>query len=93
MTTRARRTTSSFTRPFALRGVDHVLPPGTYDVVTEEELIDGLSFAVYRRLSTVMFAPGRSASTIEMVTIDPLDLAAAEDRDALPQDEEEPSWR
>jgi hypothetical protein len=93
MTTRTHRTTSSFTRPFALRGVDHVLPPGTYEVVTEEELIDGLSFPVYRRLSTVMFVPGQSGSTIEMVTIDPLDLAAAEDRDALPQDKEEPSWR
>jgi hypothetical protein len=47
MTTRTHRTTSSFTRPFVLRGVDHVLPPGRYDVVTEEELIDGLSFPVY----------------------------------------------
>jgi hypothetical protein len=93
MTTRTHRTTSSFTRPFALRGVDHELPAGTYDVVTEEELIDGLSFPVYRRLSTVMFVPSRSASTIEMVTIDPLDLAAAEDRDVLPRDKEEPSWR
>ena len=93
MTTRTHRFTSSFTRPFVLRGVDHVLPPGRYEVVTEEELIDGLSFPVYRRLSTVMFVPGRSGSTIEMVTIDPLDLAAAEERDALPQDKEEPSCR
>jgi hypothetical protein len=45
-------------------------------VVTEEELIEGLSFPVYPRLSTVMFVPGLSASSIEMVAIDPLDLAA-----------------
>ena len=93
MTTRTHRATFSFARPFALAGVDHILPPGTYDVVTEEELVDGLSFPVYRRLSTVMFVPGLSASSIEMVTIDPLDLAAAQVRDALLQDKEEPSCR
>jgi hypothetical protein len=70
-----------------------MLPPGTYNVVTDEELIDGLSFPVYRRSSTVMFVPGLSGSSIEMVTIDPLDLAAAQVRDALPQDKEEPSCR
>jgi hypothetical protein len=82
MITRTHRTTSSFTRPFLLRGVDHPLPPGTYEVVTEEELIEGLSFPVYRRLSTVMFVPGQSPSSLEMVTIDPADLAAAQERDA-----------
>jgi len=51
MTTRTHRATYSFVRPFALAGVDHMLPPGTYDVITDEELIDGLSFPVYRRLS------------------------------------------
>jgi hypothetical protein len=89
MITRTHRTTSSFTRPFLLRGVDHQLPPGTYEVVTEEELIEGLSFPAYRRLSTVLFVPGLSPSSLEMVTIDPLDLAAAQDRDA----KQEPSSR
>jgi hypothetical protein len=93
MTTRTQRTTSSFTRPFMLRGVDHLLPPGTYEVVTEEELIDGLSFPVYRRLSTVMFVPGASPSRLEMVTIDPLDLATAQERDASPPDSQELSCR
>jgi len=88
MITRTHRTTSSFTRPFLLRGVDHLLPPGTYEVLTEEELVEGLSFPVYRRLSTMMFVPGRWASSLEMVTIDPVELAAAQDRDA----KQEPSW-
>jgi len=39
-------------------------------------------------LSTVMFVPGRWASSLEMVTIDPVELAAAQDRDA----KQEPSW-
>lgn len=90
MMTRTHRTTSSFARPFRLKGVDRVLPPGNYDVVTEEALIEGLSFPVYRRLSMVILVPGQSASSPEMVTIDPHDLAAAQGEDANPQDKEEP---
>jgi hypothetical protein len=90
MITRTHRTTSSFARPFLLKGVDRILPPGTYDVVTEEELIEGLSFPVYRRVSTIIFVPGHVASSQEMLTIDPLDLAAAQGRDAGPQPEQEP---
>jgi hypothetical protein len=90
MITRTRRTTSSFLRPFRLRGVDHLLPPGTYEVLTEEELIEDLSFPAYRRVSTVMVVPGLSASALEMVTIDPIDLAAAQDLDASPPDVEAP---
>ena len=83
MITRTHRTTSSFAQPFVLKGVDRVLPPGDYQVVTEEELLEGLSFPVYRRVSTVVLVPGQApyASSIEMVAIDPLDLEAARGRD------------
>jgi hypothetical protein len=81
MTNRTQRTVSAFARPFLLRGVDRVLPPGSYEILTEEELIDGLSFPVYRRVSTVIFVPGQIPSSIEMVAVDPLDLAAAQARD------------
>ena len=84
------RTTSkivTFARPFTLKGVDRILPPGEYRVVTDEELIEGLSFPVYRRMATMIFAPAdsRRASSVEMVTIDPLDLKEAQDRDAEPE--------
>ena len=91
--TRTHRTTSAFARPFRLRGVDHVLPAGSYDIVTEDELIEGLSFPAYRRVSTVMFVPGQLASSVEMVTIDPLDLAAAQAEDADQQPKETPPFR
>jgi hypothetical protein len=73
-----------FKRPFSLKGVDRILPAGDYRVVTDEELIEGLSFPVYRRVSTVIFVPAQShqASSIEMVTIDPSDLKAVQDHDA-----------
>ena len=86
MTTRTQRTKHAFARPFLLKGVDRVLPPGTYEILTEEELIEGLSFPVYRRVYTVIFVPGQTGSSVEMVTIDPLDLATAQDRDAAVHD-------
>ena len=82
MTVRTIRKTIAFRKPFYLKGEDRLLPPGDYDVVTDEELIEGLSFSAYHRISTVMFVPAQSGSAIEMVTIDPLDLQAAIDREA-----------
>ena len=74
--------TVTFRRPFCLKGVDRLLPPADYRVMTDEELIEGLSFSAYHRISTVIFVPGLSGSSVEMVTIDPLDLQAAQDQDA-----------
>jgi hypothetical protein len=37
-------------------------------------------------VSTVIFVPGQVGSSIEMVSIDPLDLAAAQERDAVAPD-------
>ena len=83
MLTRTTDKTVVFSNPFSLKGVDRILPAGEYRVVTDEELIEGLSFPVYRRVSTAIFVPAQSqqASSIEMVTIDPADLTAAQDRD------------
>ena len=66
--------------------MDRLRPPRDYDVVTDEELIEGLSFSAYHRVSTAIFVPASSGSAIEMVTIDPLDLQAAQDQDAMPNE-------
>ena len=86
MTTRTIRRTITFLKPFCLKGVDQWLSPRDYDVVTDEELIEGLSFSAYHRVSTAIFVPAPSGSAIEMVTIDPLDLQAAQDQDAMPNE-------
>jgi hypothetical protein len=80
---RTSRKSIVFHRPFLLKGIDRVLPPGKYEIVTDEELIEGLSFPVYRRVATMMIVPALShqASSVEMVAIDPHDLAAALERD------------
>jgi hypothetical protein len=85
MIARSLNETVVFNKPFLLKGVDRMLPAGDYRVVTDEELIEGLSFPVYRRVSTMIFVPAtQGASAIEMVTIDPLDLREALDRDVAP---------
>jgi hypothetical protein len=80
MTVRTSSKTVTFAHPFLLKGFDRILAAGDYRVVTDEELIDGLSFPVYRRVATMIFVPAESgsASTVEMVTIDPQDLQAAQ---------------
>jgi hypothetical protein len=87
MLTRTRRNHVVFRHPFGVKGVDQILPPGSYQIVTDEQLIEGLSFPVYRRVSTMIIVPARSArgSSIEMVPIAPHDLAAAQARDTIRQ--------
>ncbi len=72
----------TFHRPFHLKGVDRLLPPADYRVVTDEELLEELSFMAYRRVATSIFVPAPSGSAIEMAVIDPLELEAALDQDA-----------
>jgi hypothetical protein len=78
MVTRTKRVTLTFQHPFALKSVDRLLTAGDYEVVTDEELIEDLSFPVYRRVATMIMLPTDvRRSSIEMVTVDPADLAAA----------------
>jgi len=82
MTTRTREATLTFCRPFLLKGVDRLLPAGAYKMVTDEELIEGLSFPAYRRVATMIFVPPQARhGGMEMITIDPADLRAAQERD------------
>jgi hypothetical protein len=84
MITRSRGQTVIFNFPFLLKGVDRTLPAGGYRVVTDEVLIEELSFPVYRRVATMIFVPGAAhrSCSVEMVTIDPSDLRTAQERDA-----------
>jgi len=70
-----------FAHPFDLKGVDRTLPAGSYDIVSDDELIEGLSFPCYRRVATYIMAPAPHAS-MEMIPIAPLDLADAQRIDA-----------
>jgi hypothetical protein len=77
MNTRSRREVITFQHPFRIKGIDRVLPAGAYDVITDEEMIEGLSFASFRRVATMIMVPAASprGSTIEMISIGSVDLS------------------
>jgi L-alanine-DL-glutamate epimerase-like enolase superfamily enzyme len=60
MITRSRRETINFVHPAVIEGLDRELAPGEYELLIEEELIEGLSFASYRRVATLIIVPGAS---------------------------------
>lgn len=62
MTIRTTRTTVSFANPFCLWSLNGALPAGDYVVVNEDEKIDGLSRAAYRRVATHFTTPAISAT-------------------------------
>lgn len=84
MTIRSRREAITFKHPFRIKGIDRLLPPGAYVVITDEEMIEGLSFASFRRVATMIMVPAAPprSSTMEMVSIGSVDLSDAQRIDA-----------
>jgi hypothetical protein len=84
VTTRSRRETVHFKHSFRIGGVDRLLPPGPYEIITDEEMIEGLSFPCFRRVATLMMIPGAAPrqSTTEMISISTVDLSNAQREDA-----------
>ena len=85
MTMRISRKDVTFRRPFSLSGIDEVQAAGTYTVETNEELIEGLSFPAWRRTATVFLLrhPPGSSGTSQDLDIDPRELEAVQESDAL----------
>ena len=84
MTIRSRREAVIFKHPFRIRGIDRLLPAGAYEVVTDEEAIEGLSFEAFRRVATMIKVPaeGSRGLAMEVVSIGSVDLADAQRIDA-----------
>jgi hypothetical protein len=84
MTTRSRREIITFRHPFRIKGIDRLLAAGAYEVITDEEMIEGLSFASFRRVATMIMVPAAAprGSTMEMVSIGSVDLSDAQRIDA-----------
>ena len=89
MTMRSRREMVHFRHPFRIRGIDRQLAPGAYEVITDEEMIEGLSFPSFRRVATMIMVPGAppQRSAIEMISISAVDLSDAQRIDASRQND------
>jgi hypothetical protein len=83
MTMRSTRSTMTFSNPFTLSGYPGELPAGDYEVLVEEELLQGLSFEAYRRTATYLTVRGRGghAGRTESRAISDSDLKEALSRD------------
>jgi hypothetical protein len=79
--TRTKRSILTFSRAFRLNGTGRRLPAGAYELVTDEEMIEGLSFPAYRRVASWIVTPQHSNMPTEMIAIDPVELAAAHAHD------------
>ncbi|MDD9730999.1 hypothetical protein PVW46_13870 [Mameliella sp. AT18] len=84
MTMRSTRSTVTFSNRFTLPGYPGDLPPGDYEVLVEEELLQGLGFEAYRRTATYLTVHGRGdqAGRSELRAISDGDLNKALRRDA-----------
>ena len=88
MPTRTSKKIVTFRKPFVLSGFDEVIPAGAYSVETDEELLEDISFPVYRRKLTLLHLgakPGCPGVT-RTLTIDPNVLDAALKRDQVPSE-------
>ncbi|MEH2511251.1 hypothetical protein V1291_002605 [Nitrobacteraceae bacterium AZCC 1564] len=78
MTTRTRREIVTFKHPARIKGVDRIIPAGSYEIVTDEEMIEGISYPVYRRVATLILLPSERGSSMEMISIGSIDLSDAQ---------------
>ncbi|WP_176599419.1 MULTISPECIES: hypothetical protein [Sphingobium] len=68
-----------FSEPFQLPEFETPLPAGTYDVETEEEVLEGNVHTALRRIATTLRI--RNGAAIERHPVDPEQLDAAWERD------------
>jgi hypothetical protein len=89
MTVRSRDTTVTFRHPFTMPSVEGCQPAGTYRLVTDEDEVAVVPFAITRRIATHLHTPALSLQPAvgNVFTITPAELSMAieadRQRDAL----------
>ena len=83
MAVRTTETAVTFRHPFTLPSFDGLQPAGTYRLVVDEEEIDGLSFAAFRRTATMLHIPAIAIAghPTQVFFVDFAELAAALEAD------------
>lgn len=84
MKQRTIKSTITFDHCFRLGDLDEIFPAGSYEMETDEDLLEGLSFQAFRRTVSRIFIPVRSGGQglLRTVTIDPHAVDTALRRDA-----------
>ena len=76
MTIRTTSKTVVFHHPFILSGLDEAQPAGTYQIETDDQQMEDVSFLAFRRVSTfIHLHPSREQPGIrQTMTVDPSEL-------------------
>jgi len=84
MTERTTESEITFSHPFVLSSLVRPFDPGTYRLLVDEGLIEGLSFAAYKRTGTHLEIPalGIDIGTRQLLLVHPHELEAALHKDA-----------
>ena len=74
----------SFPASLPRQGYRPAARSGAYEIITDEEMIEGLSFPCFRRDATMIMVPGAppQRSAMEMISISSIDLSDAQRIDA-----------
>ncbi|MCX2725754.1 hypothetical protein [Roseibium salinum] len=80
MNTRSSRSMVTFFNPFTLSGDPDVLPAGTYEVVVEEELLQGLSFLAYRKTATYLIVASKGRTERRKISWNDLEAVLSQDQ-------------
>ena len=59
----------------------------SYQVIADEEMIEGLSFAAFRRVATMIQVPAEAGRAIELISIGSVELSDAQRIDASAPDD------
>lgn len=83
MAIRTTRTQVSFSAPFSLPEIDELLPAGTYEIETDDEVHEGNERRVYVRVATLLHLRGQGWSRTVTINPDSLEAALRNDREIL----------
>ena len=81
MALRTTRSEVTFLAPFTLAELDEPQPAGSYQVETDEDIIEGNERTVYVRVATLLYLERSGTTTV--VTINPDGLRDALARDSI----------
>jgi hypothetical protein len=73
----------TFRRPFSVKGISRLLPPGIYELVPDHELTGEAYFPVYRPAVALLAIPSQAHrhSTLVKANVDSAEILASHRRD------------
>ncbi len=83
ITMRQKRLQLTFSRPFSVKGVNHLLPPGIYELVPDHELVSEAYFPLYRPAVALLAIPSHAyrRSSLVKADVDSAEILASHRRD------------